>query len=250
MAAHPPHVVEPLDSHPHTHTIIFLHGRDSINEEFANELFESEASEPAGQPRNLRDLFPTMRWVFPAAPTLRSARFDTNMSQWFDIWSVEEPAVEGKIQHEGLRDGASAVLDIVRSEEARVQGGRRNIFLAGISQGFATVVAASVLAAIDRQADFAGMIGLSSWMPLGARDELVCVLVGGITPVPDVLRSIPVFLSHSKDDEVVPVKNGRALRDILKQYQPVEWHEYEDGGHWVHEPQGVDDIADFLKRHM
>ncbi|KAK2598486.1 hypothetical protein N8I77_011899 [Diaporthe amygdali] len=249
MATHLPYVVDPLDGHHHTHTIIFLHGRDSINDEFAGELFESEASEPAGQPRTLRDLFPTIRWVFPAAPTLRSARFDTDMSQWFDIWSVEDPAERSEIQHEGLRKSASAVLDIVQSEEARVQG-RQNIFLAGISQGFATVVAALFSAAIDRQEGFAGLVGLSSWMPLGDRDNLVRMLDGERTLMPDALRNTPVFLSHSRDDDVVPVQNGRALRDILAQRQEVEWHEYEDGGHWVHEPQGVDNIAEFLKRHM
>lgn len=26
----------------------------------------------------------------------------------------------------------------------------------------------------------------------------------------------------------------------------VEWKTYEDGGHWIHEPQGVDDIVAFL----
>ncbi|KAG8162393.1 hypothetical protein KVR01_008158 [Diaporthe batatas] len=246
----PPHVVDPLDGHPHTHSIIFLHGRDSINNEFADELFESEASEPAGQPRTLRDLFPTIRWVFPAAPTLHSARFDTDMSQWFDIWSVEEPAKEGHIQHEGLRTSAAAVLDVVRGEEARVQGGRQRIFVAGISQGFATVVAASLLAAMDGQEGFAGLVGLSSWMPLGTKDELVRVLAGDGTAVLDSMPNTPVFLGHSKDDEIVPVQNGRALRDILNAHQEVEWHEYEDGGHWVNEPQGIDDIADFLRRHM
>ncbi|KAI3391111.1 hypothetical protein diail_7945 [Diaporthe ilicicola] len=249
MMTNPPYVVAPLDDRRHTHTIIFLHGRDSSNEEFASELFESEASEPAHQPRTLRDLFPAVRWVFPAAPTLRSSRFDTDMSQWFDMWSIEEPTAQGEIQHEGLRNSASAVLNIVRSEEARVQS-RQNIFLAGISQGFATVVATSFSAAIKQQAGFGGMIGLSSWMPLGGRDELVRVLVGGSSPIPDAVPNTPVFLSHSQDDEIVSVQHGRALRDILKQHQEVDWHEYEDGGHWVNEPQGVDDIADFLKRHM
>lgn len=255
MSTQPPHIVNPLDGHPHTHTIIFLHGRDSTNTEFASELFESEASEPAGHPRTLRDLLPTVRWVFPCAPMLRSTRFDTDMSQWFDMWSVEDPAAEGHIQHEGLRGSAAAVLEVVRAEEeALVQGGRgpgrRGIFLAGISQGFATVVAASVLAAAEGQAGFAGMVGLSSWMPLGGRDELVRVLAGDGAAVPGAKSDTPVFLSHSKDDEIVPVQNGRVLRDILKEYHDVEWHEYEDGGHWVNEPQGVDDIADFLKRHM
>ncbi|KAK0661592.1 hypothetical protein QBC41DRAFT_235826 [Cercophora samala] len=30
----------------------------------------------------------------------------------------------------------------------------------------------------------------------------------------------------------------------------VEWHEYDDGGHWINEPQGVDDFVAFLRRTM
>ncbi|GAW12047.1 hypothetical protein ANO14919_014020 [Xylariales sp. No.14919] len=73
------------------HTVIFLHGRDSNCKEFADELFESKASEPVGQPRTLRNLLPNIRWIFPSAPALHSERFSTHMSQWFDMWSVENP---------------------------------------------------------------------------------------------------------------------------------------------------------------
>jgi hypothetical protein len=65
----------------YTHTVIFLHGRDSDYREFALELLESEPSEPRDrQPRTLLDLFPTIKWVLPSAPTLYSERFDTPMS--------------------------------------------------------------------------------------------------------------------------------------------------------------------------
>jgi lysophospholipase-2 len=59
----------------------------------------------------------------------------------------------------------------------------------------------------------------------------------------------PVFLSHSVDDEVVPIENGEKLREALKILgMKVEWHAYENGGHWVNEPKGVEDMAAFLKR--
>lgn len=247
------HIVNPRDGHPHTHTVIFLHGRDSTNEEFAAEFFESEASEPANQPRTLPDLFPTIRWVFPGALTLHSARFDTNMSQWFDMWSVEDPTEQAEIQHDGLRRSVQAILDVIKNEEAQLEAGLPNIFLAGISQGFATVVAAFFA---HQTRGLAGLIGLCSWMPLGGKEELLRVLSdakttdGAAVLEPRDTRSTPVLLCHSSDDDVVPVQNGRALRDILEQTQEVEWHEYVDGGHWVNEPQGVDDIASFLRRHM
>lgn len=248
----PLHIINPRDGHPHTHTIIFLHGRDSTNEEFASDLFESEASEPASEPRTLRDLFPTVRWVFPGAPMLHSVRFDTKISQWFDIWSVEEPSEQGEIQHEGLRTSVEAIMAVVRSEkthlDAQGRSGIQNIFLAGISQGSATAIAAFFAGAGEGQG-FAGIIGLSSWMPLGGKCELVQVLRGATSNTTET-PSTPFLLCHSVDDEIVPVRNGRALRDILQQSQEVEWHEYEDGGHWVNEPQGVDDIVCFIRTHM
>lgn len=239
---HEPLVILPSEGHQHTHTIIFLHGRDSTNEEFASELFESEASGLPDQPRTLPSLFPTIRWVFPAAPFVRSARFDTEMAQWFDMWSAENPQEQPALQHKGLKRSVSAILDLVRSEESRVQ--LQKIFLAGISQGFATVVAAFFA---DARRGFAGLIGLSSWMPCGGADELM-QLVGEATKTDG--GSTPVLLCHSSDDDVVPVENGRALRDALRQSHVVEWHEYQEGGHWVNEPQGVDDIVSFLRRHM
>jgi hypothetical protein len=28
---------------------------------------------------------------------------------------------------------------------------------------------------------------------------------------------------------------------------PVTWREYADGGHWINEPQGIDDTVKFLQ---
>lgn len=253
------HIVEPADGHAHSHTIIFLHGRDSIAAEFASELFESEASEPRDQPRTLRDLLPTVRWVFPTAPVLRSARFDTDMSQWFDMWSTEDPDERPEIQLPGLRASVSGLGDVVREEEKHVA--RDKIFVAGISQGIAVTVAA-FFAEKEAWSGLGGMIGLCGWMPLrgvvGDEDgseqlgRLYRGLDSDVHPEPSDSRPLPIFLGHSRDDNVISVRHGRTLRDTLGRFPDqlkVEWHEYEDGGHWLNEPQGVDDIVAFLRRH-
>lgn len=228
----------------HTQTVICLHGRDSDGREFADELSESEASAPANQPRTLPDLFPGIRWVFPSAPTLRSERFGTDMSQWFDMWSVENPVERSELQYPGLRQSIEQILGVIKEEEILVP--RERIFLAGISQGFATAIAVFFAAAPTR---FAGLIGLCSWMPAALRAEDLQSFEhtsGGSKSS----RSTPVFLGHCIDDDVVPIENGRDLRDALRSRRlQVEWREYEDGGHWVNEPQGVDDIARFIKSH-
>ena len=236
------HIVGPRPSHEHTHTIIFLHGRDSTAKEFADELFESEASTAgteriagSGTGRTLPDLFPTARWVFPTAPMIRSERFDTHMSQWFDMWSVEEPHERGDLQTEGLEDSIALIGDIIGKEEQIIP--RDKIFLAGISQGF---VAALATFLADDRGGFAGLIGWCSWMPYlkyASQKRQAGVA--------------PVFLAHARDDEVVPVANGKELRTTLKELGfSVEWHEYEEGGHWINEPQGINDMSLFIQRTM
>jgi acetyl esterase/lipase len=50
---------------------------------------------------------------------------------------------------------------------------------------------------------------------------------------------------------VVPVENGRALKASLEALgMKVEWHEYPSGAHWLQEPQGIDDLAAFLRKSM
>ncbi|KAI0882030.1 phospholipase/carboxylesterase [Annulohypoxylon maeteangense] len=253
--------VEPQDPNNHTHTIIFLHGRDSECEEFASEFFESEASTPAGQPRTLLDHLPNVRWVFPSAPFLSSARFGTTMSQWFDIWSVENPEEQTELQKEGLQMSVDSIIEIIRLEEHLVP--RQNIFLGGISQGFATALAAF----FSGGQNLAGLIGLCSWMPMsGVATSLIASKQGETTVFnalqdaylghvsvsrvdPAVIKSTPVFLGHAADDEIVPVQNGKQLRDILHDLNlTVDFHEYRDGGHWINEPDGVDDIVDFVTK--
>ena len=257
-------IVTQKETSKHTHTVIFLHGRDSDAQEFAPEFFESEASEPAGRPRTLPDLFPGMKWVFPTAPALYSKRFETTISQWFDIWSVENPEEQSEIQIDGLKQSVAALLEVIRAEETHVP--RENIYLGGISQGFATALSTF----LANGQGFAGLIGLCSWMPFAnqiedfkassANDEQLCNAIHRLyfgqqspeEPSSPFLHSTPIFLGHSVDDDTVPIKNGRRMCDTLVHSLRLnaQLHEYADGGHWVNEPQGVDDIVEFLNRTM
>ncbi|KAE8449713.1 hypothetical protein EG329_007488 [Mollisiaceae sp. DMI_Dod_QoI] len=242
----------------HTHTIILLHGRDSHGSEFASDFFESQASDE----RKFPEIFPTIKWVFPSSKLLPSARFQSEISQWFDIWSVEDPADKKELQLEGLRESIRDVLVIVRSEMALVPPER--IILGGISQGCATAILALLCGGIR----IGGFVGMSSWLPFQgevaavARDFERGERLGHIRSIfnesigsPEIVREgdgsaidTPVFLSHSKDDMVVPIKNGVELEKMLRELGvEVTWKAYEDGDHWINEPEGVDDIVAFLK---
>ncbi|KAI1855698.1 hypothetical protein JX265_006102 [Neoarthrinium moseri] len=240
-----PYVVGPAGDFQHTHTIIFLHGRGSDCDEFASELFESEASDllvPEG-PRTLPALFRSVRWVFPSAPQTLSERFGAVESQWFDMWAVESPDERFESQVKGLRQSVTLLEAVIANEEALVP--RNRIFLAGISQGFAAAITAALLA----RDSFAGLIGLCTWMPKRAYEAIRAV--EGLDREERIVKSTSVFLAHSRDDGVVPVENGRGLRDYLSQHFPaIEWHEYESAEHWIVEPEGVDDIVTFLRSHI
>ncbi|KAF2226178.1 Alpha/Beta hydrolase protein [Elsinoe ampelina] len=222
------HVVAPLAEH--THTVIFLHGKDSTATEFASEIFESQASDDLTLPQ----LLPGVRWVFPSAPTLRSARFDCDMTQWFDMWDVQNPDERWREQVVELSTSVGEVVGIIEREVAVV--GREKVLVAGMSQGAAVGVHAVL------RTGCVGFVGLSTWFALGEEVEKIAGVVGET-------RSLPVFLGHCEDDEVIPVSNGRRLCELLgKLGAEVEWREYVDGGHWLNEPQGVDDLVAFVKR--
>ncbi|GME28160.1 alpha/beta-hydrolase [Neofusicoccum parvum] len=241
---------------PHTHTIIFLHGRDSLAPEFASELFESQASSGLTLPQ----LLPSWRWVFPGAGRRPSARFGQALRQWFDVWSVEEPEARKELQRPGLAESVEGLLAVVE-REAEVVGWRR-VVLAGISMGCATAVHV-LLRGGQRVGAFVGLCG---WLPLAAEVEGVAgcetveergrrlrgLLPGRSTVGGDGVNGAwetPVLLKSCEDDDMVPIRNGERLCKGLRGLgMVVEWHAYVDGGHWINEPKGVDDMVAFLKR--
>lgn len=249
------HIVSPVEEH--THTVIFLHGRDSTADEFADEFFESQATDD----RTLLEAFPGYKWVFPTARTINSARFDTEMSQWFDMWSVESPEERRQSQVDGLKESIAYIISIIRNEASIVVPER--IILGGISQGCATAIYALLFGGIR----LGGFIGLCSWLPF--QEEIHALSTGSPAATIASLRAAqitanlspnhsdfkadvlttPIFLSHSKDDEVVPIQNGDKLHQGLKHLGMVIRREtYEDGGHWINEPQGVDDMVEFINK--
>jgi predicted esterase len=206
---------------------------------------------------------------FPASKNRNSARFEAPMSQWFDMWSVENHLEKNEIQIDGLRESVKEILDVIQTESVLISPDR--IILGGISQGCATAIHTLLYGGIR----LGGFIGLSSWLPFETvitttmADNMASSIVGNklhyshkllntprdqaeSTSVFSDLSSnfaleTPVFLSHSRDDDVVPIANGEKLSTTLEKLgMVVSWKQYEDGGHWVNEPQGVDDIVLFI----
>lgn len=66
---------------------------------------------------------------------------------------------------------------------------------------------------------------------------------------PQQLKSTPILLEHCHDDDIISIQSGLLLRDFIGTLGlSVEFHEYENGGHWINEPQGAADFVIFLRK--
>jgi predicted esterase len=170
-------VINPLGP-KHTHTVIFLHGREDFGEDLAQYFFDSKSS--GGM--SMADLFPSVRWVFPTAKLRYSARRDFEfsnssfaealkgeeiISQWFDVWDIKTPEEKKHLMIPGLRESIEDIYQIVQ-EEAQIVP-LNHIILGGISQGCAT----SILALLASDINLGGYIGLCSWLPFRKEIDLM-----------------------------------------------------------------------------
>ncbi|KAH7074767.1 Phospholipase/carboxylesterase/thioesterase [Paraphoma chrysanthemicola] len=218
---------------PHSHTIIFLHGRGSDAATFQAEILKTQDSNDAF----FKDIFPGIKWVFPEAKK-RWAEIDKEeMHQWFDMESVREPWKNAQGQQNALLESTQLVLSIVKKEVEFV--GSKNVILAGISQGCATATYTLLTSGFE----LGGLFGLCGWLP--SLDETETMRTKGLA------KQIPVLLQHCEDDDVVPIANGRDLGERLDMMGfEVQWQSFKEGGHWLNEPDGMDGFVSFILQIM
>ncbi|CAK7238672.1 MAG: hypothetical protein STHCBS139747_000090 [Sporothrix thermara] len=241
---------------PHTHTVVFLHGRGGHANSFSRGLTLSRDS----RKRNLYEAFPFFRWVFPQAPVRRLANGGFHLPQWFDTWSPADFTEHEEIQIPGLQEVVPAIRQILASEAAQLGGCWDKVILAGISMGGATSAHTMFNLAIPppphestiASKGLGALLTFSSRCPFAGRslDEMRAVLCLPDTPDnAEVLQNTPMLLEHCVDDHLVPIDTGRALRDTMLRFgAQVTWKEYPHGGHWIHSPTGVDDVVAFFEK--
>ncbi|KAJ4391475.1 hypothetical protein N0V93_005092 [Gnomoniopsis smithogilvyi] len=239
----------PSASTPHTHTVVFLHGRGDNAANFSASLVHWRDSKG----RTLADAFPSFRWVFPQAP-LRQCASDPGQiwHQWFDVWDVRDFSAREELQAHGLKEAVPAVLEILNREATTLDGDWKKLILAGISMGAATGVHTLFNLNIPQSGGLGAFLGFSCRCPFAGRslhDMRDALGLEGVPTHNQVLRDTPVLLEHCIDDPLVQVVLGRNLRDTLMEFGArVEWREYQTGGHWFNSPAGMDDVVAFLAR--
>jgi predicted esterase len=257
-----PLVFEPISKH--THTIILLHGRRSTGQEFAEDLFAAELST---KHESLRQRFPTYRWVFPSSRKIWSATFEETMPAWFEATSLTDISARPEFQVPGIEQAVKHIRRILDEEIDRLENNPHNVIVGGISQG----AAVGLWVILSEARSLGAFFGASCWLPF-ERDVLR--YLGGERPNEAIRISesdvglkfahstiasrtqstphTPIFLGHGIDDAYIDVQLGRAARRALtKAGYSVEWREYQgadEEGHWLKEPEQVDDIAFFLEQ--
>ena len=239
LAFQTPFVLDALLSH--NYTVILLHDRGSGGEEFAKELNEA--------PKSLRPrlLSPARRlhckFIFPHAHKRHSTGVG-EMEAWFDIDSLEEPDTRPELQVEGLSESVQYLHSLIREERKTLAADR--ILLGGISQGFA--VASHALMAFPEP--LGGFVGISGWIPFGDKlkdPERLYTNILHLDFKEAPSRAVPMFLSHSRNDPVVNFHHGQVAYEALRSLgYDAQFHEYEDGEHWLQEPKGYNDLVAFF----
>jgi len=191
-------------------TVLWLHGLGADGHDFAPivpELLMRDGSR--------RD-WPALRFVFPHAPQ-RAVTINGGMRMraWYDIRDAAftEGSRANRADDQGVETSIAQVEALIAREAARGVAANR-IILAGFSQGGAIALAAG----LRRSTPLAGVVALSSYLPM--HDRAAHLLAPQAT-------AQPLFMAHGSQDPVVPYAAGEQSATLLRQLGfAVDWHAY------------------------
>lgn len=181
--------VEHLTSKYPAWSVIWLHGLGADGNDFAPIV-----------PELVKPGWPGIRFVFPHAP-LRPVTVNGGavMRAWYDIVGMD---IDKRADETGIRASMAELDALINRERDRGIPFSR-IVLAGFSQGGAVVLAHM----LRRRQPVAGVMALSTYLPLGASNAAECTA--------DAKRT-PVFMAHGTFDPVIPLALAEQSRQGLQ----------------------------------
>lgn len=204
--------------------VLWLHGLGADGHDFAPLV-----------PELVRRDWPALRFVFPHA-AVRAVTINNGMRMraWYDIVDFSFEGTAGdRADAAGVAESVAQVEALLAHEHARGVPPER-IVLAGFSQGGAIVLAT----ALRRREPLAGIVALSTYLPLARRAREALVPGASLQPL---------FMAHGLHDPVVPCQAGQRSAALLREFGfQVDWHDY-PMAHQVCAEQ-VRDLGDWLDR--
>lgn len=187
-----------------TASVIWMHGLGADGYDFVPVVKELDVS-------SLPGLSGGVRFVFPHAP-MRPVTINGGMVMraWYDIKMVDLVRQEDEA---GLR-ASQGECDALILREVMRGIPKSRIVVAGFSQGGAIALQAG----LRHPERLAGLMVLSSYLPLAAKASAEASAAN---------RNVPIFMAHGMDDGVIALERAQASRDQLSGLgYDIEWHAY------------------------
>lgn len=184
-----------------THSVIWLHGLGADGHDF----------EPI-VPELVRPNWPAIRFVFPHAP-VRPVTINGGMQMraWYDITSLDFNLPREDAA--GVEASCAEVEQLIARENERGVPSSK-LILAGFSQGGAITLAHG----LRRSERLAGLVALSTYVPLA--DQTLAQLT-------EAGRSTPIFMAHGSRDPVIPCAIGeRSAQRLQAAGLELQWQRY------------------------
>ena len=201
-------------------SVIWLHGLGADGNDFV----------PVVEMLNL----PDVRFILPHAPYRKvTVNNGYEMRAWYDIIEFGGKSAQeiNKQDEAGIRESQTYVDVLIKQEISRGIAANK-IVLAGFSQGGAI----ALHTALRQQQALAGVLALSTYLPLQP------LLAAEKTAAN---QHTPIFMAHGSHDEVISLAVCQRSIDALQaQNYAIEWHEY-PMAHSVCMEE-IDDIRTFL----
>ena len=154
---------------------------------------------------------PDIRFILPHAP-MRPITVNGGMTMrgWYDLTAMDVGAA-WREDESGIRASQALVETLIAQERKR---GATNLFLAGFSQGGAVALHTG----LRHARPLAGILALSTYLPLGANLAAEKTAANQATPI---------FQAHGDHDPVIDIRHARASHSELQaQGYAVDYREY------------------------
>ncbi|UJR21830.1 hypothetical protein I4U23_024904 [Adineta vaga] len=211
----------------HTASLIFLHGLGDVGESWL------EAFHMYNIPKAARHV----KFIFPTAP-IRKITLNNGMPMtgWFDAFGLNRSVQEDQ---DGILEASKYLNDLVEDEMKNGISSER-IIIGGFSQGGA----ATLHTALTTSHLLAGVLALSTWLPLSK--TFPDALVAG-----DKKRNVPILQCHGNRDPVVEIQWGRMTEELFKSmgFKQYVFKEYPGMVHSSSDEE-IRDIVEFIRKHL